>query len=155
MGMSLSGDVFWGIDLGYAEDIDDERMPQWWQDDQDWEKVLAGRLGWIEVPHPFDLGVAHENYKSTPEYKAWSASLDEMRKLVGGFAVEIDLYGYEYDARAVRIKASVQSCNYGASRLRELTADPSWSPEFARFCELLEIPIPEDGPGWHVCATWA
>ncbi|WP_029923908.1 hypothetical protein [Nocardia otitidiscaviarum] len=170
MGMSLSADVFWGFDLGYGEDIDDNQMPLWWQDGENWEEVLAGRLGWVDVPFPKELAPAalddwripaaepdrlRQELRATPEYRAWSANRDQLRELVKSIGVEIDLYGYEYDARSVRIKASVQSCDSGAQPLKPLDVSPDWADQLARFCELLEIPIPETGPDWHLCATWA
>ncbi|WP_306365474.1 hypothetical protein [Nocardia sp. CC227C] len=154
MGMSLSADVFWGFDLGYDDDIDDEAMPQWRQDGGDWEEVLARKLGWNEVPYPTG-GFTGEDYRNSPEYRAWSASRDEMYALVKACGVEIDGYGYECGGNAVRVKASVQSCLYGAEPLKPLDVATDWADQISRFCELLEIPIPDEGPGWHVCATWA
>lgn len=169
MGMSLSADVFYGFDLGHLDDIDEDEMPQWWQDDEEWEEVLARKLGWVEVPHstgpePEGLNnyrLPHEErdrlyaeYRATPEYRGWSANRDELRDLANSIGVEIDSYGYEYGGKCVRIKASAQGCDYGPQRLAPLEVDPSWGEQLARFCELLELPIPDDGPGWHLCASW-
>jgi hypothetical protein len=167
MGMSLSGDVFWGFDLGWSDDIEEDEMPQWWQNDEEWEEVLARALGWVEAPHPTwpeglnDYRIAGEErdrirtqFETTPEYQTWSENRSQLHSLVESIGVEIDSYGYEYGARAVRVKASAQRCDYSARRLTDLVVGPGWPEELARFCELLELRVPAEGPGWHVCASW-
>ena len=172
MGHSLSADVFWGFDLGTDDDIDVDDMPSWWEGDEeegggDWEEVLARRLGWVEVPFPTNAPAGLDDwrtpeeernrlqrqFRATPEYQAWSASRDGLRDLVKSVGVEIDSYGYEFGGKVVRVKASAQTC-YGAVRLNDLVVAPDWPEQIARFCELLELPVPAEGPGWHLCASW-
>lgn len=158
MGHSLSADVFWGFDLGSDDDYDEDAapQPQWREDDEEWEEVLARRLGWNEVPFPTDSTPAgYDNYRyATPEYQAWSASRVELRDLVKSIGVEIGSYGYEYGAKAIRVKASVQNCDYGAAPLNDLIVAAEWPEKITQFCELLEIPVPTEGPRWHLCASW-
>lgn len=172
MGQSLSADVYWGFDLGSDDDYDEDQapQPQWMEDEEEWDDVLARKLGWNEIPYPSDSAPEgldnyrldyqernrlHEQFRVTPEYQAWSSSLDQKNSLVKSVGVEIDSYGYEYGCRCVRVKASVQTCDYGAKRLTDLAVNLEWVAQVARFCELLEIPIPADGPGWELSASWA
>ncbi len=169
MGSTLSADVFYGFNLGYGEDIDDDEMPEWWQNDEEWQEVLATRLGWVEVPHPTHLyppecedhRTSYEErermraeVRKTPEFQAWSDSRDELHALVSSVGVEIDHYGWEYGASAVRVKASVRTFYSAVDVLKPLVVGEDWADRVTRFCELLELPIPDDGPSWSLNCSY-
>lgn len=163
MGMSLSVDVFYGYDCDYeweprpidydAEDFDwDEEREEF-----DWEDELARKLGWVEVPYPTDLAAATDEEKSnSPEFQAWKTGLHEKWALLRETPVEIDSYGYEHNARCIRVKASGQAGYASSMALDALPpTDPQWDAQLAHFIELLEIVVPEGSkPGWHVCCSY-
>lgn len=107
MGHNPSADLFYGYDLVLdGEDFEDLR-PQWWQDGEEWEEVLARKLGWVEVPYPDFSKVDWDDRHKTPEYKAWSESRDALHALTRRIDVEIDSYGYmEEPTYALRVKDS-------------------------------------------------
>jgi hypothetical protein len=176
MGMSPSADLIYGYDLDgllYDDDYNDLR-PQWWQDGDEWEEALARKLGWIEVPFPSEgtlqnLRRATTNWEErkrldavfyeTPEYQAWSASRDEMRKLSGRFGVSIDYYGYNEDwSHVIKIdNQGFRAYDYGACKVdvKDLVVGPDWDKRLAEFVELLEFQIPEGvKPGWHMTCSY-
>lgn len=160
MGHSLSGEVFYGINLGDDETRTEEQdaaLPQWWHDDEDWEEVLAQRLGWEDsVPYP-DHNVP--GYQETAEFEAWLAHRRVRTELIASQGVAIDLHGYEYQNRSIRITQSVQSCDYGASRLSRTLLNtpqlPAWDRQIMEFCELMEIAVSPGDIDWYHCASWA
>lgn len=159
MGHSLSGEIFYGIDLGDEESRTEEQdaaLPQWWHDDKGWEDELATRLGWKDdVPYPCEL----PDYQETPEFQAWLAARDERQKLILSMGVSMDFYGYEYQNESIRVTSSVQSCDYGASRLSRTLLNtpqlPAWDIQIMRFCELMGIAVSPGDIDWYQCASWA
>lgn len=165
MGSTLSADVYFGYDLG------DEYEPDWWleqdEDDEfDWGDALAARLGWVAVPFPTDYpetnyalpyaerGRIEENYeKSSVAYQEYNASRERRRELLTGIQIEIDSFGYGYELSCIRVKASVQTA-YGSTPLRPLVADPEWIDQLNWFVGLLELKVPEGGPGWHLNCSY-
>lgn len=160
MGHSLSGEVFYGINLGDDETRTEEQdaaLPQWWHDDKDWTDELATRLGWkddVPYPDPDMFG-----YRETPEFEAWLAARDERQKLVLSMGVGIDFHGYEYQSQSIRVTSSVQSCDYGASRLSRTLLNtpqlPAWDIQIMKFCELMGIAVSPGDIDWYLCASWA
>lgn len=170
MSMSLTAEVFWGFNLGYTDDIDDEQMPDWWRSDADWDEVLAQLHGWRHQPYPIHLmpegmrdsrkssaerDELRRQFHATPEFQAWSYSRDHLNERARGFSVEISRYGYQLNSKAVRVRASVQSNDWEAEPIKPLVVAPEWPDQITEFCTLLELPIPPDGPQWHLCATYA
>lgn len=158
MGSSPSADVFYGYDLGddwEARPVDYDAEDFDWDDvtesaSFDWEDELAAKLGWVEVPYP---GSGFE--RSSPEYEAWSASLAQKRGLLASVGAEIDSYSYEGSAKCIRVTASVQHVSdWGSTPLKPLEVDPEWADQIARFVELLELKVPEGGPGWHLNCSY-
>ncbi|WP_109527222.1 MULTISPECIES: hypothetical protein [Nocardia] len=142
MGSHPSVDIFYGYDLGGMEDGHwNSTAPQWWQDAEDdeddyeaWDKALARRLGWED---------------STGDKARYS--------LMASVPVEVVTYGYcEGDTYwCVQVKASVQDIDGGdCERLRDLTVRPEWAGQLAAFMGLLELPVPEGRPGWHVNCSY-
>lgn len=171
MGMSPSADLYWGYDLGDLCDPEtyDSLRPAWMEEDDDWEEELARRLGWTEVPFPAnapadDWRMPHEErerirqeFRTTPEYQAWSASRDRMHELAKSCGVELDTYGYHDEpAHCARIKASVQrASDWGSVELGPLAVDPAWRDQITLFMELLELPVSEGKePGWHMSCSY-
>lgn len=159
MGHNLSGQVFYGIDLGDDETRTDEQnaaLPQWWHGDEDWKNVLAKRLGWEDTaPYP-DYNVP--GYRKTPEFEAWRANRRDRTDLIALLGVDIDLFGYEYSRQSIRVTETVQSCDWRATRLdvmefgRYLRLEV-WIPQLKKFCELLELPYDPTKVGWYLCAS--
>ncbi|MFE7744398.1 hypothetical protein [Nocardia sp. NPDC057455] len=158
----------------------DSLWPEWWDGDEKWEDVLAQRLGWEEVPLSDDYPrhcesiwmldgaelraalearqKAIEDYESSSAaYQAYAASRDRKRELLAQIPVELDTYGWsEGDSVwALRVKPSVQHVDdWGSVPLKPLDVDPAWAGQIARFVELLELTVPEGGPGWHLNCSY-
>ena len=139
MGSSPSADVFFGYDLGDLTNHEtwESLKPQWWQDQDDsysvdWRDELARRLGW-----------AGDSYEAK-------------RAVLASIPVELDSYGYsEEPSWALRVTASVQHVwDYGSKPLKPLEVDPERVAQLARFVELLELNVPEGGPGWHLNCSY-
>ncbi|KIA63023.1 hypothetical protein FG87_21915 [Nocardia vulneris] len=157
--------MYFGYDLG------DEYEPDWWleQDEDgefDWEDAYAARLGWVSVPFPADYPetdyalpdderqrIEADYEKSSAAYQEYEASRERRRELLADLTIEIDSFGYEYELNCVRVKASVQT-TYGSTQLKPLVADPEWVDQLNRFVELLELKVPEGGPGWHLNCSY-
>lgn len=180
MGQSPSADVYWGYDLGDLTDRDtwDSLKPAWMESsDREWEEELAARLGWQEVPFPEDICPERPSYsmaraqfleaerrykeaevafQKTSEYKAWSASCHEMRRLVDNYPAELKTYGYiDEPSYCARVKASVQSADdYGSIELAPLVVDEDWERSLREFIDLMELPAPKDAPCWHLNCSY-
>ncbi|MFC4128979.1 hypothetical protein [Nocardia rhizosphaerae] len=182
MGSSPSADVYFGYDLPepeYDYDTDTTNEPQWMQDNEDWEDELARRLGWTEVPFPEDypdedrgiwglprearelaeqtLRRRQQAFHETPEYQAWSDSLDRKRELIASIGVELDSYDCDGgdEQYAVRIKASVQHAyGWSSTPLNPLVEQPEWRDQIAQFVELLGLDVGDAEPGWHLNCSY-
>lgn len=182
MGQSPSADLYWGYDLGDMTDREswDSLKPSWMDDaeggeDRDWEEELATRLGWAEAPFPDGapdhsrwyraLGYkeaeqkireAEEIFQNTPEYKAWSASLAEMRRLVENYPIELETYGYIDEPQyCVRIRSSVQRAyDWGSIELKPLYTRLEWHQQLMDFMALMKLPMPDSDPCWHMNCSY-
>ncbi|MFD3426083.1 hypothetical protein [Nocardia fluminea] len=180
MGQSPSADLYFGYDLGGPEDDDPTAMPEWMDNGDDWEDVLARRLGWVEAPFPDDYpqGRSHvyrfgtdeykaareaddkrvTEYKATsPKYLAYEASRAEKDRLLATVPVELDTYGYlDGDSPyAMRVVTSVQRAyDYGSIRLNPLVEAEEWRDHLARFIELLGFDLGDKQPGWHLNCSY-
>lgn len=177
---SPSADLYFGYDIGGPEDDDPTPMPEWMDDGDDWEDVLATRLGWTEAPFPDDYpqGRSHvyrrgtatyraafdedqqqvTEYKATsPKYLAYAANGDAKNNLLSTVPVELDSYGYlEGDSsHTIRVKASVQSVNdYGSTALKPLVEAPEWRTQLDEFVRLLGFDLGNKQPGWHLNCSY-
>jgi hypothetical protein len=175
MGSSPSADLFYGYDLGDMTDPEtyDSLEPTWMQEDLDWQKELALKFGWVDVPFPRHSSAiddyrissearkaAREELYQTPEYQAWSKSRDELHEIVAGVGVGLDTYGYAEGGETsyfVKVIASAQRVDdYGSVEIKTpLEVQPDWDVQLARFMELLELPVPRGKkPAWHLNCSY-
>ncbi|MBF6358158.1 hypothetical protein IU449_27045 [Nocardia higoensis] len=147
----------------------------------EWEDEFARRLGWQEVPFPEDYPredramwrlptfeqrqaaqEAHrramDEYRATsPIYRAYAASMGEKDRLLSAIPVELATYGHcDGDTGwSIRVKASVQHV-YGCDSIpvKSMTVQPEWRDQLQRFIDLLELHVPDGGPGWHLAVSW-
>lgn len=171
MGHSPSADLFWGYNLGDLTDHDtfDDLRPDWMDGNYaDVDEVLARRLGWVEAPYPNNIADPphslpyeerrriQQEQRDTPEFRTWSESRSNMRRVVATVPVELVTYGYgEEPSYCVRVKASVQRAHdWGSTPVEPLSVQPEWAQQLAEFMRILEFPAPADPPGWHMNCSY-
>lgn len=158
--------LYFGYDLDALPNGPDWMFPD--NDEYpDFDRELARRLGWVEVSQPLgpdwsvpasisELQAAQRAYEASAAFVRWERSEQEMRDLVRQCPVELIFYGEVDDPRfAVLVVASVQQVEgYKCISVHTpLSVGSSWNDELNKFMDLMELPIPESGPGWYLCNT--
>lgn len=138
-----------------------------------WETELAQRLaGWVDLPFPEEAHhtpagqlywTSADTDREHPAYKAWVANLDRKREIVAGAGCDLAAYGACEGASpdGVRLRVAVTASIVGSSYdcvplpgLMTYAGAPHWQDVLHRFLDVLDIPRPAGGPGWHLTSDY-
>lgn len=132
MSSSAEAQLWWGYNLG----IEDDFIEPWWMRDsigghEEWEERWCDIEGWPRE----DYAVRRPLLAQVPCSFDWWGHL-EYSHLRGSMAF---------------VRESYSEAGYEALALRRLLLPKSWwYSELKRFMELLEMPVPDDDPGWFL-----
>lgn len=142
----------------------------------DWESELATRLaGWVDLPFPDEARKvpppdrigwsSSDTDREHPAYKAWSANLARKREIVAGAGCDLAPYGTHEGAAVdglqlrVAVTASCVRSSYDCvpldiGRAQRVGVLDEWNGLLHAFLDVLDIPRPAGGPGWHLTSDY-
>jgi len=127
---------------------DDEDETSDSDDEEDWEERYARLKAGLLKP---DTGDGYDE-------KTYGEYLDAKRKIIEACPCEVGTHCHS-DAPMpyVCIKATY-TCNSRGDMTRlnpaEFEVDESWDSELKKFCKLMGIAPPAEGPGWYMVSYW-
>jgi hypothetical protein len=163
VGMSLDVRVWWGYDLGYAEEQDwweDSDPPEWageygseWT--ENYEDELARQAGLVD-PSPKDDGWSE--WYAVPENRAASRAHWDAKNALLESLPEVAFYGRtgDYPGVLLALRGTEQSSYRASLRLSDLPPvdEAAGRAELDAFLTRLGLPVPEEAPGWHAAASY-
>ncbi len=167
MGMDASAKLYYGVTIGQHEDEEKYPIPPafrvkdgeeddgyvWykWSEEVDFDDLVVGLGAWIRPDMEWEQG---------GENKELRAALARKREILEAYPVTEVSGGYEHNSKALAIRESVRSGEWGLTRI-ELPSGTTaqrgeWDHELREALILIGLDLDEDKyrPGWHLMASW-
>lgn len=154
MGVSTDAILFYG----YA--WDEETNTPWTigKDDEDEDSSSDDEEDWEERYVRLKAGLIKPDTGDKYDEKTYRAYLDKKMEIVKDCQCEVGSHCHSEAPMPYVCIKSTYICNSRGDMTRlnpeQFEIDPSWDAELKKFCKLMGIAPPAEGPGWYMVSYW-